>query len=85
MTSVLKDAILKAAENAGDGDIVTYLTKQANDNPASFMTLLGKVLPMQIGGDPGNPIEHRVGDPRNLTDDELTAIIIAGQQGKRTQ
>lgn len=54
-TAILKDAILNAAENAGDGDIVEYLTQQARLNPGPFMSLLGKVLPTQIeGGD--NPI-----------------------------
>lgn len=54
-TALLKDAILKAAENAGGGDIVEYLTQQARLNPGPFMSLLGKVLPTQIeGGD--NPI-----------------------------
>ncbi|WP_434286289.1 hypothetical protein [Celeribacter sp. SCSIO 80788] len=59
-TALLKDAILKAAENAGnkvgsDG-LVSYLEKQAEENPGPFMSLLGKVLPMQIeGGD--NPIK----------------------------
>jgi hypothetical protein len=54
-TALLKDAILKAAENAGGGDIVEYLTQQARLNPGPFMSLLGKVMPTQIeGGD--NPI-----------------------------
>lgn len=47
-TALLKDAILKAAENAGDGDLVAYLTTQATENPGPFLTLLGKVLPMQV-------------------------------------
>lgn len=59
-TALLKDAILKAAEEAGNGDMAAYLAKQALDNPGPFMALLGKVLPMQIGGDPDNPIVHRI-------------------------
>lgn len=55
-TALLKDAILKAAEAAGDGDMVEYLTQQAKANPGPFMALLGKVLPMQIIGDRDNPI-----------------------------
>ena len=50
-TALLKDAILRAAEKAGDGDIVEYLTLQARVNPGPFMALLGKVLPMQVTGD----------------------------------
>jgi len=55
-TALLKDAILKAAEQAGGGDMVEYLTQQARDNPGPFMALLGKVLPMQVVGDADNPI-----------------------------
>lgn len=50
-TTLLKDAILKAAEKAGGkAGLVGYLTKQAEENPQSFLPLLGKVLPMQIAG-----------------------------------
>jgi hypothetical protein len=56
-TALLKDAILLAATNAGDGDMAEYLTKQAKENPTAFMGLLGKVLPMQVVGDPDNPLK----------------------------
>jgi hypothetical protein len=53
-TALLKDAILKAAEQAGnkvgDDGLVSYLEQQAEDNPGPFMALLGKVLPMQVEG-----------------------------------
>jgi hypothetical protein len=55
-TALLKDAILKAAIEAGDGDMASYLTVQARLNPGPFMALLGKVLPMQLTGDGGGPI-----------------------------
>ena len=45
-TTLLKDAILKAATDAGDGDLAAYLEVQARENPGPFMTLLGKVLPL---------------------------------------
>ncbi len=57
-TALLKDAILKAAEQAGgepDG-LVGYLQQQAKDNPGPFMALLGKVLPMQVTGEDGGPL-----------------------------
>lgn len=57
-TALLKDAILEAATQAGgEGELVGYLTTQAKANPAAFMSLLGKVLPMQIAGDPANPLQ----------------------------
>jgi hypothetical protein len=56
-TALLKDAILEAATLAGDKDGLTgYLRAQAKDNPGPFMALLGKVLPLQIAGDPENPM-----------------------------
>ncbi len=59
-TKLLKDAILEAARAAGGGDtegLVTYLTVQAQTNPGPFMSLLGKVLPMQVVGDGDGPIQ----------------------------
>ena len=58
-TALLKDAILMAAENAGGGEpdgLVNYLVAQAKQNPGPFMTLLGKVLPMQVSGEEGGNI-----------------------------
>lgn len=60
-TQLLKDAILKAAQDAGGDDgMVGYLTIQAKANPGPFMALLGKVLPMQLVGDVDAPIEINV-------------------------
>ena len=59
-TTQLKEAILAAAEQAGgDGGLVKYLHDQARMNPGHFMTLLGKVLPMQVAGDKDNPLQTR--------------------------
>jgi len=60
-TTQLKEAILLAAEQAGGEDgMVGYLKEQAIKNPASFIPLLGKVLPMQITGEDGGSIVHEV-------------------------
>ena len=60
-TALLKDAILKAAENAGnkigDNGLVSYLEEQAYVNPGPFMSLLGKVMPMQVTGADDGPIQ----------------------------
>lgn len=59
-TALLKDAILKAAEQAGGGGeegLVNYLTAQAAESPNAFLSLLGKVLPMQITGEDGGPVK----------------------------
>jgi len=56
-TALLKDAILKAAEQAGGKDgMIGYLQQQAKENPGPFMALLGKVLPMQVTGEDGGPL-----------------------------
>lgn len=56
-TALLKDAILLAATKAGGDDgIAGYLEVQAKANPTAFMSLLGKVLPMQIAGDSEQPL-----------------------------
>ena len=56
-TALLKDAILQAAERAGnEAGLIGYLKKQATANPGPFMGLLGKVLPMQVTGDGGGPV-----------------------------
>lgn len=55
-TTLLKDAILLAATNAGDGDLANYLKMQATANPGPFMALLGKVLPLQVTGEEGGPL-----------------------------
>ena len=66
LPSDLKQAILMAAEAAGgDGGMVGYLTLQAQENPGPFMSLLGKVLPMQVTGEDGGALKvviQRFGD-----------------------
>lgn len=57
-TALLKDAILRAAEQAGGTDgLVGYLETQAKANPGPFMALLGKVLPMQVTGEDGGAVQ----------------------------
>ena len=57
-TTLLKDAILKAAERAGDNEGLTgYLERQARENPGPFLSLLGKVLPTQHTGEESGPME----------------------------
>jgi hypothetical protein len=58
LSGMLKDAILKAADNAGGNEgMVGYLQTQAVMNPGPFMALLGKVLPMQVTGEDGGPLQ----------------------------
>lgn len=52
-TTALKEMILAALDKAGGID---YLFTQSMDNPTAFLTLVGKVLPLQVAGD----LQHRV-------------------------
>lgn len=53
----LREMILQALDDQPGGG-VEYLKEQAIANPGSFMTLLGKVLPTTLAGDPSAPIQH---------------------------
>ncbi len=60
-TAQLKEAILAAATRHGeDGDgeagLEGYLFKVAREDVKAFAGLLGKVLPMQVAGDPSSPL-----------------------------
>lgn len=54
-TTQLKDMILGALDQAGG---VEYLTERARDprTASAFLTLVGKVLPMQVTGEGGGPV-----------------------------
>lgn len=55
VTGALKDMILQALSNVGG---VTYLEKQAKKQPGHFLSLVGRVLPLQVkdgGADPQVP------------------------------
>jgi hypothetical protein len=67
VTGALKDMILGALNDAGGQ---AYLKKHSEKNPTAFLTLVGKVLPMTVAGDPDAPlvitaIERRVVDAPN--------------------
>lgn len=53
----VKAMILGALDKKGGVD---YLVEQADKNPTAFLSLIGKVLPMTVAGDPENPVEHVV-------------------------
>ncbi|TDE17698.1 hypothetical protein [Dyadobacter psychrotolerans] len=59
VTAELKDMILTALDKAGGVD---YLTTQANKSPAAFLTLIAKVLPLQVTGSGGGPLQVQILD-----------------------
>jgi hypothetical protein len=54
-TTEVRAAILDAFVQAGGS---SYLVRVANENPAAFCALLGKILPMELATD--GPITHEV-------------------------
>ena len=60
ITSQLKDMVLQALDEAGGVD---YLKQTAIDNPASFLTLIGKVIPLQVTGEDGGAVKFELSLP----------------------
>lgn len=77
-TQQLRDMILGALSKAGGQD---YLVRQAKENPGPFMTLIGKVLPTTIAGDPENPIKMESKIDLNLPPEEAYKRYIQGVEG----
>jgi hypothetical protein len=71
VTAELKDMILGALAGAGG---IAYLQDKAESHPAAFLALVGKVLPMQVTGANGNPIQILLGQlgktSLGVTDDD---------------
>ena len=53
VTTELKDMILTALSQAGG---VEYLKQRAVDTPGPFLSLVGKVLPLQVTGENGKDL-----------------------------
>lgn len=49
----LREMILEALDKKGG---VTYLAEKADSHPQAFLSLLGRVLPTQLQGDPNAPV-----------------------------
>ncbi len=67
LTGQVKEMVLAALDQVGGVD---YLVAQSEKNPAAFLTLVGKVLPLTLAGDPLNPvtlqaIERRIVHPKD--------------------
>lgn len=59
VTREIKDMISQALHNVGG---VAYLEQRANDpkTQPAFLALVGKAMPLQVSGDPSNPIQHSI-------------------------
>lgn len=67
LTRDVKEMILGALDKAGGVD---YLVKQASASPAAFLTLVGKVLPLQVTGKDGGPIQTQQLVPAQMTPEQ---------------
>lgn len=56
-TAAVKDMILQALNEAHEDGGAGYLKEQAEKNPTAFLTLVGKVLPLQLTGEGGGAIQ----------------------------
>lgn len=56
-TKALKDMILEALSKKGGVD---YLVEQADENPTAFLTLVGKVLPLDVNNNHGGKVVAEV-------------------------
>jgi hypothetical protein len=57
LTGEVKEMILQALAGAGG---VAYLQRQADESPTAFLTLVGKVLPLQVTGKDGEALTVEV-------------------------
>ncbi len=53
ITADVKAMILEALGKAGGAE---YLLQQAQTNPNAFLSLVGRVLPLTVAGDPAAPL-----------------------------
>ena len=57
LTADVKGMVLGAL-NAAGGE--AYLLAQSEANPTAFLTLVGKVLPLTLAGDPDHPLVTKI-------------------------
>jgi hypothetical protein len=63
ITRDIREAVLQSFEIVGGAQ---YLAEQARANPTAYLSLVGKVLPMQVTGEGGGPVSIQIvtGVPR---------------------
>ena len=71
LTADIKEMILAALAAKGGQK---YLEKQADENPTAFLTLVGKIIPLQVTGKDGGPIQYQgIDAPAKETREEWLA------------
>ena len=59
-TTALKEMILTALNQAHADGAIGYLQEQASANPTAFLTLVGKVLPLDVNAEHKGEVVARV-------------------------
>ena len=74
-TAALKEMVLGAMDQAGGpGGGQAFLLRQAKKkNNAPFMALLAKILPMQVTGEDGGPLQ--VQHIKQMSEEQLKALV----------
>lgn len=83
VTAEIKDMIRGALEQAGGQD---YLARQAEENPAAFMGLIGKILPKDVNmaGADGGPIQIQAVERTIVKPVKVSPGLITGSGLKQT-
>lgn len=55
--ALIREMVAKALDQAGGVD---YLARQAEETPAAFLALVGRVIPMQVTGEEDGPLKHSI-------------------------
>lgn len=55
--ALIREMVAKALDKAGGVD---YLARQAEETPAAFLALVGRVIPMQVTGEEDGPLKHSI-------------------------
>ncbi len=74
ITADVRKMIINALKRKGG---VEYLVKQADENPVAFMGLIGKIIPKEITGPGGGPIQMSAFDATQLSDEAINEFMNA--------
>jgi len=81
--AAIREMIVQSLDEVGG---VAYLVDVARSHPGPFLSLIGKVLPLQVTGEGGGPIEHdhthRLPEPLERALAELAGAAQAGGTSK---
>jgi hypothetical protein len=72
-TADIKEMVITALTGVGGPD---YLMRQAEQNPVAFLSLIGRVLPLQVTGENGAPIAYsfRWADAQPVDNEQIPNI-----------